>query len=257
MVKAIFFDVDGTLVSFETRRIPQTALDALAQLKEKGIKLFLATGRHPLMLPYVRSAFPFDGEVTVSGQYCTWNGQVLRSDPLSPQAVEEVVQAAKEEGFPCMMLEADEMYQTGETPFIRAFVESLDMEPLPIRDPEYALGHTVYQIIVFLRKEQEHQLLDRAPELKTTRWNPEFLDVIPTTGGKDVGIQAVMDHFGLTREEVMAFGDGENDLSMLLHAGIGVAMGTASEDMKAQADFVTGTVDEDGIVTALRQYNIL
>ena len=61
MTKAIFFDVDGTLVSFQTHRVSPAVADALHQLRERGVKLFLATGRHPAMIGYIRSVFPFDG----------------------------------------------------------------------------------------------------------------------------------------------------------------------------------------------------
>ena len=94
MVKAIFFDVDGTLVSFRTHTIPPSALEALHALRAKGIKLFLSTGRHPVMLRSVEGLFSFDGAVTLSGQYCTAGGQVLRSNPMPPEAVEELVEAA-------------------------------------------------------------------------------------------------------------------------------------------------------------------
>ena len=70
-------------------------------------------------------------------------------------------------------------------------------------------------------------------------------------------MDAVLAHFNIPLEESMAFGDGENDLSMLVHAGIGVAMGTASGEVKAQADYVTGTVDEDGIVAALQHFGLI
>ena len=62
---------------------------------------------------------------------------------------------------------------------------------------------------------------------------------------------------GITREEVMAFGDGANDLPMLRHAGISVVMGSAADDVKAQGDYVTGTADEDGIATALAHFGLI
>ena len=89
------------------------------------------------------------------------------------------------------------------------------------------------------------------------RWHPEFIDVIAAGGGKDKGVDAILDRFGITPEECMAFGDGENDLSMLRHVGIGVAMGSASDRVKAQADYVTGSVDEDGILSALHHFGLL
>lgn len=111
--------------------------------------------------------------------------------------------------------------------------------------------------MTFLTREREHLLLDRAPHLKTTRWHPNFLDVIPPSGGKDRGMDALLDYFRIPVEDAMAFGDGENDLSMLLHAGIGVAMGSAHEEMKRQVDWVTGTADEDGVVQALAHFGLI
>ena len=75
--------------------------------------------------------------------------------------------------------------------------------------------------------------------------------------GKDRGMDAILEYLGIPLEQSMAFGDGENDLSMLRHAGIGVAMGTASQEVRQGADYVTGTVDEDGIVTALKHFGLL
>ena len=110
----------------------------------------------------------------------------------------------------------------------------------------------------FFTKEEELAAGDRFfPGLEVMRWHPAFVDVIAPGGGKDRGMDAVLDHFGFDLSESMAFGDGENDLPMLRHAHIGVAMGNADDLVKSQADYVTGTVDEDGIVTALEHFGIL
>ena len=73
----------------------------------------------------------------------------------------------------------------------------------PVRPARYALGREIYQAVTFLSREQEHLLLDRAPHLKTTRWHPNFLDVIPPIGGKDLGMDAILDHFGIPVENCM------------------------------------------------------
>ena len=87
-IQAIFFDVDGTLVSFQTHQVSRAVLRALHSLRERGVRLFVATGRHQRMLGSLQSLFPFDGYVTLSGQYCYCGSQVLRSSPMEPQAVE-------------------------------------------------------------------------------------------------------------------------------------------------------------------------
>ena len=257
MTKAIFFDVDGTLVSFRTHQVSPAVVQALHTLREKGIKLFVATGRHPAMLSYLRSVFPFDGWVTLSGQFCFCGERVLHRNPMDRQAVEELVSAAKSNAFSCIFLEGRDIYINYADSYTRRFMADLDLPLPPVQDPARALEGELYQGITFLTKENEHLLLRRAPHLKTTRWHPHFLDVIPSDGGKDVGMDAMLEHFQIPLEESMAFGDGENDLSMLLHAGIGVAMGTAHQGLKELADYAAPSVEEDGVVRALEHFGLL
>lgn len=256
-IKAMFFDVDGTLLSFETHKMPESTLYALHELRKKGVKLFLGTGRHPAMLKGLMEAFPFDGMVALTGVYCTIGEEVIRSIPLSRPDMERYVTALREHHFPCVYLADGEIFIHEPHPDVDWFFESLDLPDPVCRPIEYALETPVYQVVVFLDKENEHKLFDVCPGMNHTRWNPRFLDLICPEGGKDVGLQVVMDRLGITREEVMAFGDGENDLSMIRHAGIGVVMGSGTEYLKSQADYVTGTPDEDGIYTALKHFGIL
>ena len=257
MYKAMFFDVDGTLVSFESHKIPPSTLEALHRLQEKGIKLFLSTGRHPGMLGEVLETFPFDGVVAVTGQICTMGDTVLHSNALPQDHLKALFAAKEQMGFPCVFLAQGEMFLSEDRKIIRDFWSHLQVPLPPVKPLEHAFEVPVYQVITFVPPEEEGRLFSLAPMLNHTRWCPDFVDIIPEGGGKDTGIQAVMDHLGITREEVMAFGDGENDLSMIRHAGVGVAMGSGTEYLKSQADYVTGTVDEDGILTALQHFGVL
>lgn len=257
MVKAIFFDIDGTLVSFRTHQVSPAVVAALHRLRERGIRLFISTGRHPQMLSYIRSVFPFDGYITLSGQYCFCGDSVVRRSPMERRSVEALVEATRDGAFSCIYLEGEDMYINRVDGHTLEFMKDLDLELPPLADPARALEGELYQAIAFLTREDEHLLLERAPGLKTTRWHPNFLDVIPAAGGKDQGMDAILAHFNISLEDTMAFGDGENDLSMLIHAGVGVAMGSASGAVKARADYVTGTVDEDGIVTALTHFGLV
>ena len=257
MTKAIFFDVDGTLVSFKTHRMSPAVLSALHRLREQGMKLFLSTGRHRRMLSYMDSVFPFDGYVTLSGQYCCCGQTVVHRTPMEPAAAEELVEAARSNAFSCIFLEGEEVYLNCVDQYTRAFLADLDLPMPPVRDPRRALEGELYQGIAFLDREHEHLLLDRAPHVKTTRWHPHFLDIIPSAGGKDRGMEAMLDYFHIPLEQSMAFGDGENDLSMLRRAAIGVAMGTASDAVKAGADWTCPPVDEDGVCQALAHFGLL
>ena len=85
----------------------------------------------------------------------------------------------------------------------------------------------------------------------------DFTDLIPADGGKAVGMQVVLEHFGWSRDNAIAFGDGGNDVDMLRFAGIGVAMGNATDEPKTVADYVTDSVDDAGISNALHHFEIL
>ena len=89
------------------------------------------------------------------------------------------------------------------------------------------------------------------------RWNPDFADITPKGVTKHQGIDVFCKHFGLQLEETMAFGDGGNDIPMLRHAGIGVAMGNAVEEAKAVADYVTTDVDAEGVAQALKHFGVI
>ena len=228
MIKAIFFDIDGTLVSFKTHEISKTTLEALYALREKGVKLFIASGRHLLIMDNL-SGFPFDGYVCMNGSL-----------------VPCVLFTEKNVAMNCRTERTEQLFR---------------MIRLP--EPEYASlmpykSGPVSQFTIFLDQEREDALL--APALKhsvTTRWHPEFTDIVPENISKAEGISRVIAGYGIGREEVMAFGDGGNDVEMIEYAGIGVAMGNALPDVRKHADYVTSTVDEDGIVAALRHFRIL
>ena len=90
-----------------------------------------------------------------------------------------------------------------------------------------------------------------------TSWNATGIDIIPKGGGKQNGIKHYIEAHGRDRTKIMAFGDGENDIDMLQYAGIGVAMGNASDPVKRSADYVTADIDDDGIEKALIHFGII
>lgn len=257
MIKAMFFDVDRTIFSHTTYSVSPATVEALRALRRQGIKLFLSTGRHSAMLYPITNLFQFDGYVTMNGQLAYCGDTVLHQVTLPAAGVEELVAAVAKHGFSTMFMERQRLFVNRVDDLIRTFTDVLRLSPPPVLPPEEALGHPLFQAVVFLDRDHEHLLLDEAPHLKATRWHPLFVDVLPPAGGKDQGVDAILDHFGFTPQEAMAFGDGENDISMLTHVGVGVAMGNASDTVKSKAHYVTASVDEDGVVRALEHFGFL
>lgn len=257
MIKAIFFDIDGTLVPSGGQRLPEETLAALQTLRAKGIRLFAATGRHISMLDGIRQDFEFDGYATMNGQHCTCAGRPVARNPIPPEGVREIVEAAKAERFSCIFLEAEELWTNMSNDAAHAFLEEFNVATPPTMPLERAPEREVYQVIVLLSPRQEHLLLDRAAHLTTTRWHPGFLDALAPGGGKATGVQAVLDYLGLTADEAMAFGDGGNDISMLQLAHIGVATGNAGDHVKAAADYVCPPAEEQGVLEAFRHFGLM
>jgi len=171
--------------------------------------------------------------------------------------MEQLSRAAQHSGFSCIYF-SDEIFTLDHSPFVQFFRRTFDLPDPPVFPLSHTLEVPIYQVVIPVKEEDEAAALRAfAPDLNDARWHPDFLDVLPKGGGKDVGMQVIMDHLGITRDEVMAFGDGGNDLPMLIHAGIGVAMGNAEDEVKAHADYITDHVDEDGLVNALHHFGLL
>ena len=109
----------------------------------------------------------------------------------------------------------------------------------------------------FFDKDYEAELMSKLPGCTSGRWHPAFTDITAQGADKGEGLLAMAKHQGLDPQYTMAFGDGGNDTTMIRKAGIGVAMGNAIDELKKEADFVTTTVDEDGIQYALRHFGLI
>ena len=256
MIKAIFFDIDGTLVSFRTHRVPQSALDALEAVRRRGIRLFIATGRHYSDLNNIGS-LSFDAYVTLNGQYCYDDRGVIYKNCIRKEDIAAVVSHLEKEPFACMFIEEHRMYMNRMDERAREAQRLINFPDPDIRPASTALDADIYQLMPFVGQEVGEALMRELHHCRSTRWNPIFMDVVPEGGSKQVGIDAVMQTYGIDRSETMAFGDGQNDIEMLRYAAIGVAMGNAAEEVRRAADYVTAPIDDDGIALALRHFGLI
>ena len=257
MVKAIFFDIDGTLVSFKTHEVPRSTIDALDILRKKGIKVFIATGRHYSSINNLGD-LKFDGYVTLNGGYCfAGEDKVIYKHSIPDRDIDALIRYLEtEESFPCAFVQEKEIFMNYKDETVEEIFNMLNFPEPPIRPLSEMKGKTVYQLVSFFTAEQEKKIMSILSHCESTRWNPLFTDVVPVGGNKSIGMEKILAYFGISREETMAFGDGGNDIPMLEYAGIGVAMGNASEEVQRHADFVTSGVDDEGIVHALKHFHI-
>lgn len=260
MIKAVFFDIDGTLVSFNTHKVPESTMKAFKLLHEKGIKIFVATGRHPSIMSLGNNLdqLKFDGYITLNGQYCFNDKEIIYKNSISPEDIKILIEFLKDCPHPCGFVEGEGgMYINHINDNVKTVLDAVNLPMLPIKDISRALKNEVFQLNPYVSPEEEHIFMNILKNCEATRWNPLFLDVIPAGGGKHVAVEKVREYYGFSKEETMAFGDGGNDITMLSNVGIGIAMGNANEDVKEIADYVTDTVDNDGIFKALKHFSII
>jgi Cof subfamily protein (haloacid dehalogenase superfamily) len=255
MIKAAFFDVDGTLFSHTMHMVPESARKAVHLLRENGIKVFLATGRGIKIIKRVSwGDLEFDGYVTLNGQVCLDSEEnILFEAPIKGEDAAYLIDAFQTRKMPLVIIEKDRTYINFINERVRQAQKAVSIPLLPTA--EYK-GAPIYQMIGYLNRQEAEVLAEKIPNCKITRWYEEGIDIISKDGGKANGIQKILDVYGIKREEIIAFGDGDNDLDMLEFAGIGVAMGNAVKCVKEAADYVTSHIDEDGIWNACRHFNL-
>lgn len=255
MVKIAFFDIDGTLVSFKTHEIPASTRRALERLRSRGVRTVLATGRPVYQIP-ARFSEGFDAYVTMNGQLCFDDRGVYRSVPLDAGDVRTVVERVRRGAFDVLVLQRESAFAYRLTDRVREVARNAGLE-YAAGDIERALGAPVYQMCAFVDPGREDEVLEGTRHLATTRWTNLFCDVVPREGGKDFGVRATLERYGLDASEAVAFGDGENDVSMFGAVGTSVAMGNAWDSVKERASLVTASVDDDGIWKACEGLGLL
>lgn len=257
MIKAIFFDVDGTLLSHRTKQVPPDAKQILKELQENGIKIFISTGRHPAELSRLSvNVVDFDGYITLNGQLCLdKKRQVIFGKPFDKDTVSKLVSIFERKEIPLILVEEQRNYINFVNDTVCRIQESIST---PVPDISAYHGANIYQATTFLRRDEEAEWRGYLPkECKFARWCDNGVDIISAKGGKVEGIKCFCNLYGIEQNEIMAFGDAENDIEMLKYAYIGIAMGNAQDRVKKIADYVTTDIDENGIKNAIQFYNIL
>ncbi|MFC0308619.1 Cof-type HAD-IIB family hydrolase [Gallibacterium trehalosifermentans] len=261
-IKIIFFDIDETLYVKDKAILPDTIPTVIRSLKKKGIIPAIATGR-------ARCAFPekidqlikeegIELFVTINGQYNSYQNQVIAKHPIAKQDIERIIQFLQQHQIEYAFVGNEDIAVSNITPQLK---QALD--PITTRyfiDTDYYLTHDIFQLLLFYPAEQDQFIAESGilgEQFKTVRWHEYSVDCLVATGSKASGIDAVVEHFGLTIDNVMAFGDGLNDIEMISHVGTGVAMGNAHPSLKELANYITEDIEHNGVLKGLLALGVL
>ena len=256
-IKIIFFDIDDTLRNSKNGFIPSTIPTIFKQLREKEILTGIATGRGIFgVVPEIKALKP-DFFVTLNGAYIEdKKGNVVYSNKIAKDKVEDYITWTKEVGIDYGLVGSHAAKLSRRTEMINQAIDPIypDLEV----DPDFYQKEDIYQMWTFEDQGDDLTLPESlASTLRMVRWHEHSSDVVPISGSKAAGVAKVIDQLGLKPENVMVFGDGLNDLELFDYAGISVAMGVSHEKIKEKADYITKTLEEDGIFDALEGFGMV
>jgi Cof subfamily protein (haloacid dehalogenase superfamily) len=267
--KAIFSDVDGTLLNSEHKISPVTR-QKIQQLSEtRHVPFILVSARMP------QAILPLQQELGIHAPIVAYGGALVLSEPdlsgkretlrnlyMDPSTVSSIydVVSGRYPSISCSMYNKDDWYVLSFTdPWVVQEKEITAIQPI-LMDADFTSSSERHINKIMCMGEPEiidrlsKDLTVRFPELTIFKSKPTYLEIMAAGVTKSAAIQTLERVLGLGRNEIMAIGDNFNDMDMLRYAGLGVAMGNAPEEVKACSDEITDTNDEDGIVRILEKH---
>jgi len=200
-----------------------------------------------------------DGFITTNGAFCYVGHKTVRYQPIPKQDVMTCVNDSKSKNYGLIVIGRNDAAVLDPTGCVdRIFRQYLNVREFELPTPlEQVLRQDILQLTAFFDADYEKEFMVSLPHCISARWHPEFTDITSYEADKGKGIHAIAQYKGFDPGHTIAFGDGGNDLSMIIQAGIGVAMGNATPFLKQNADYITDSVDDEGISNALRHFKVI
>lgn len=274
MKKALFFDIDGTLVDFEGK-MPESAKLALKKAQERGHLIVICSGRSVCQIYPFLIELGFDGIIAASGAYVEYKNEVIFRHRMDEETL-KLTCAVLEEAHASYSAQTERVTITGEANkdrMFRRFRRRRENEDEEVFMARMNMGWEVDDNIAQRRDVEKMNFFESQIPISEIRRRLEgYCDVVamsfnvPTdTDGeistkgvnKALGIQKFIEHAGIAREDTVVFGDGPNDSDMLEYAHISVAMGNAREEIKKMASYVTKDINDDGIAYAMSELGLI
>ena len=264
MVKLVVLDLDGTLLTTD-KRINEVDKEAVLEAMKEGITVTIFTGRSR------HSARRYIEELGIGVPVVFQNGalivdfssgKVLRQVELSGEVAKRVVEGARSEGvfyivYTDFSTIKDMMVDRPYRGPYEYYMKQNSWRIFFVRDVLDHIGKSVAEIALIGKNEKIERVvegLERASVIKSTEVGGEtFWEVFGPGCSKAIALEFLMEHFGVSKDEVMFVGDGYNDIEIMDMVGFPVAMGNAPDEVKKHARFITSSNNEGGVARAIRE----
>ncbi len=268
MRKLIVSDIDGTLLRND-KSISDVTKDKVLSLIEEGHHFAIATGRMHGAGRIITQTLDYNGYlISCNGAVVKHlkTGEIIRAIELDKDIAKKVVEICKKHDAYFHLYDIEAIYAEKHEHLAKRYSDEMTLLPdlfkfevhfvsdvLEIIDevPVYKIGLYSEKPEIFARVMLE---INHLQGVQTCKSLTTSFDVMASGVSKATGIEAIRSHFGIPIEDVIALGDNENDMDMIEYAGIGIAMENATPELKAIANFVTKSNEEDGLVYALNQF---
>ncbi|WAM33406.1 Cof-type HAD-IIB family hydrolase [Caldicellulosiruptor morganii] len=264
MVKLVATDLDDTLLSKDLK-IAEKNLRAIEFLKQKGVILILASGRpYPSVKKIAYDLGNLNPMITYQGAliYDPGTDRKLYGFEIQPDDAKKLIKLAKQENIHVHIYIDNVWYVEVFNEKVEYYRNLTGLEPVKVDDLHDFVNKSVTKVLFFDEHQRLKRIKDNLPSEFLKKFNimfskPFFLEFTDVNASKGNALRFLAGYYNIKREEVMAIGDGDNDISMIEYAGVGVAVENATEKLKQVADFVTLSCDDGGFAHAIeRVFNV-
>lgn len=260
-IKLVVTDLDGTLLD-RSHVVSADNISAVRAAVRAGVTVTIATGR------MYASALPYARELGVDVPIITYNGAMIKSVAgevlfercIEPAVVGEIFDFCREKGWYIQAYCGDQLYFADRCAKAKSYERLAGIQGIAAGKGLYDLRGDIPKMLIITSGSDEsdayiEQMKERfGKRIFATKSNPDYIEIVDPNVNKAVALQILMDKLGVQRDEVMAIGDSNNDVPMLKHAGLSVAMDNASDSVKALCDFVTDDCARSGVAAAIEKY---
>ena len=256
MENIYFFDIDNTLLDHGTQEIPPSALQAIAQLHTAGHTVVVATGRsYAHAKPFIELV-QADYAITQNGARILKGEEEVLTIPLAQEPLKALFDWMHAQGHHYGFNDGSQAHISAAAPPVLNALGSVTLGfqcGIGIRSEQ-----NIYQAWLFFDEALDDslnaQIEERFPEFDLVRWHRTAVDILPKAINKWTGCQWVMEQTGFAPHQAIAFGDGLNDIEMMTTVGTSLVMDNARPQLKAIADHIVPSVDEDGVAAGIEHY---
>lgn len=254
--KLFIFDIDGTVLD-DNKTIPVKTKQAIKELSE-SYEVAIATGRNRAMAKDVINELGITNYIVCNGAAAYYNHEPLYTNFLDKEDLDDLIALADKHKHQVVYETIDHLRRRNEIPNDRM---KKGMDYVGFSVPEFDLNfhqaQSLVQCLLFVSEEEMEMYNNQFSHFRFVRWYKTGVDVLPADGSKFLTIKILAQHLGIQLKDVVAFGDGMNDIEMIKNVGLGIAMGNAEKEVKEVANRITDSNGNDGISNALRQLNYI